>query len=78
MKKKELADLKIKSHEQLKKAVADLEKDKTGLQLELRQGKLKNLHAVKKKKKEIAQALTILRAKVLTEVSTKEAKSGSN
>lgn len=78
MKKKELAGLKIKSHEQLKKAVADLEKDKTGLQLELAQGKLKNLHALKKKKKEIAQALTIIRAKVLAEVSTKEAKSGSN
>lgn len=67
MKRKELDELKTKSPEQLAKLVADLEKEKANLRLELAQGKLKNVHTLLKKKKDIARMMTILRTKVLTQ-----------
>lgn len=67
MKRKELDELKTKSPEQLAKLVADLEKEKANLRLELAQGKLKNVHVLSKKKKDIARTMTILRTKVLTQ-----------
>lgn len=71
MEKKDLNELKPKSPEQLKKLIADLELEKANLKLELRQGKLKNVHALAKKKKDIAQTMTILRVKIFAERKTK-------
>lgn len=63
MKKKDLAELKTKSISQLTKMIADLEKEKVKVQLELKMGKIKNVHLVKIMRKEIAQAKTILSLK---------------
>lgn len=63
MKKKDLAELKTKSISQLTKMIADLEKEKVKVQLELKMGKIKNVHLVKMRRKEIAQAKTILSLK---------------
>ncbi|MBI3283137.1 50S ribosomal protein L29 [Candidatus Curtissbacteria bacterium] len=72
MKKKDVDELKTKNSEQLAKLVAELEKEKANLRLELAQGKLKNVHAMAKKKKDLAQTMTILRAKIFVERETKE------
>lgn len=72
MKKKDLDELKNKSREQLKKTLAELSSDIAKLKLELSQSKLKNLHSVKKKKKEIAQVLTIMNAQIFAERKDKE------
>lgn len=63
MKKKTLDELKIKSIEWLSQKIADLEKEKTNELLELRVGKVKNVHAAGNKRKEIATLKTIIRMK---------------
>lgn len=75
MKKKDLQDLKTKNVKDLRNKIADLEKQKTNSLLELKMGKVKNVHTVKKTKKDIAQAKTIARLKFLMEKNESEEKS---
>lgn len=72
MKKKDLQDIKTKSINDLKNKVSDLAKQKTNSLLELKMGKVKNVHAVKKIRKDIAQIKTIARLKFLMEKGDKE------
>ena len=74
MKRKELQDLKTKSIKDLKSKIADLEKQKTNSLLELKMGKVKNTHAHKKIKRDIAQVKTIARLKFLMEKNQQEDK----
>lgn len=70
MKKKDLEELKTKNLQDIKKVIADLGKERAKLILELEMGKIKNVHSVNQKKKDIAQAMTILRSKALLSEST--------
>jgi len=71
MKRKDLQDIKAKSMKDLKNKITDLEKQKVNNLLELKMGKIKNVHTVKKIKKDIAQAKTITRLKSLKEQNEK-------
>ncbi len=64
MKKKDLDEIKTKSISQLEKRLEELEKEKTNNLLELKMGKIKNVHLVNQKKKDIARIKTILRLKL--------------
>lgn len=75
MKRKDLQDIKTKSVKDLKNKISDLEKQKTNSLLELKMGKVKNVHTVKKIKKDIAQVKTIARLKFLMEKNESEVKS---
>ena len=77
MKRKELQDLKTKSIKDLKSKIADLEKQKTNSLLELKMGKVKNTHAHKKIKRDIAQVKTIARLKFLMEKNQQEDKNAN-
>ena len=77
MKTKEQKDLKNKSIDQLKKLLADLEKDATNSRLELGQGKVKNVHLQRSRRKDMARILTILNIKMLSLAQDKEAKNVS-
>lgn len=74
MKRKDLQDLKTKDIKDLKSKIADLAKQKTNNLLELKMGKVKNVHAVKKIKKDIAQLKTIISLKILKEKIESEGK----
>jgi ribosomal protein L29 len=76
MKKKELEELKTKSISDLKKKILDLEKNKVIANLELKMGKSKNVHEFNQKRKDIAQAKTILAQKLFA--AQKEVKNASN
>lgn len=65
MKKKELNELKAKSIAELTKKLTELQKEKVNTQLEFKMGKLKNVHLIKQKRKEIAKIKTILSLKTL-------------
>lgn len=67
MKKKDLTELKTKGIGDLKKKIAELEKEKVSTLLEQKQGKLKNVHEVMKKRREIARIKTILSLKLLSQ-----------
>ena len=78
MKKKDYDELKVKNQQQLKKAVWDMEKEKANLQMDRHLGKLKNLHVVNNKKKDIARVLTLLVQKKFQDKTTKETNGGAN
>jgi len=78
MKKKDYDELKVKNQQQLKKAVWDMEKEKANLQMDRHLGKLKNLHVVNTKKKDIARVLTLLVQKKFQDKTTKETNGGAN
>jgi len=63
MKKKDLNELKTKTNKDLAKKVIDLERELTAATLELKMGKVKNVHVVRSKKKDIAAILTIMKLK---------------
>lgn len=63
MKKKNLEELKNKSVNQLKEMVNNMEKEIITGKIEREQSKIKNVHAINRKRKDIAQIKTILQAK---------------
>lgn len=65
MKKKELGEIKNKNKGQLQKMVSDLRKELSNMHIESSMGKIKNLHQIKNKKKDIARVLTVLSFKQL-------------
>lgn len=67
MKKKNLEELKNKSIKQLKDIISDLEKEIMTAKIERSQSKIKNVHAVNRKRRDIAQIKTIKQAKVFLE-----------
>lgn len=75
MKKKEFDQLKIKDIESLKKAVFEKEKEKVRIYLELKMGKLKNVHAARQIKKDIAKVKTIIAEKLFQEGAKENATS---
>ncbi len=66
MKKKDLKELKTKDIKDLAAKVRDLEKEVTLARLELKMDKVKNVHNVRNKRKDIAQIKTIIRMKQIT------------
>ncbi len=77
MKKKELTELKNKSKEQIKKTIAELEKELINQEMEHTVGKVKNVHAIAGIRKSIAQTKTILTLKTLSDQS-KEVKNAAS
>ena len=63
MKKKERSELRIVNAGELAKKLVSMQKDLVNLKLDLEMKKSKNLRQVFKKKKDIAQLLTILAEK---------------
>ena len=72
MKTKDKKELHLKSLEELNKEVLDAKDALVGLKLDKTQNKLKNTSQLSIKRKEIAQILTIIREKELSESATKK------
>ena len=72
MKTKDKKELHLKSLEELNKEVLDAKDALVGLKLDKTQNKLKNTSQLSIKRKEIAQILTIIRGKELSESATKK------
>ena len=67
MKSKDKKELHLKSIKELQKQVSDIKDELVGLVLDKTQNKLKNTSLISIKRKEIAQMLTIVRIKELSE-----------
>lgn len=76
MKKKDLNELKIKTNKDLVNKVHDLKRELTTSTLELKMGKIKNVHEVRSKKKDIATILTIMKLKSYEAVKVSEESEG--
>ena len=73
MKAKDKKELHLKSLQELKKLVTDAKDTLSGFKLDKTQNKLKNTSLLSLKRKEIAQMLTIIRGKELSDIQTKKA-----
>jgi ribosomal protein L29 len=71
MKKRDLTELKNKNSQDLSKKVKDLQKELTNSILELKMGKIKNVHTGNSKRKDIARILTFLNIKTQKEKAEK-------
>ncbi|MBI2327259.1 50S ribosomal protein L29 [Candidatus Curtissbacteria bacterium] len=71
MKKKEKEELKAKNTSQLKEILKEKEKGLIVDQIELKMGKIKNVHIVHNKKKDIATVKTMLKAAIFKEQQEK-------
>lgn len=69
MKRKNLEDFKLQSVKELKAKIADFEKNMTKELLELKMGRVKNVHAVRNIKKNIAKLNTLIKMKLVTEIT---------
>lgn len=67
MKRQEFDQLKTKDIESLEKLVSEKEREKATVHLELKMGKLKNVHGLRQLKKEIAKIKTIIAEKLFEE-----------
>jgi ribosomal protein L29 len=63
MKKKELAEYKNKSIDELEKELANFRARLSALKWDLVQGKVKNIREIRQIKKTVAQILTLIRLK---------------
>ena len=72
MKKQNLNDLKNKTIKDLKIQANNLRKEIANLRVDLILGKLKNPHALKNKRKEIAQIQTLVSHKTLAQIKKEE------
>lgn len=61
MKKKDLQDLRTKEVKELQSLLAKKRQELAKMMLELRSGKIKNVHAGKSLRKDMAQILTIMK-----------------
>lgn len=71
MKSKDKKELHLKSLKELQKLVMDAKDALSDLMLDKTQNKLKNTSLLSVKRKEIAQMLTIIRGKELSEMTKK-------
>lgn len=69
MKKNDLATLKKKPIAEIEKELHEFRAKLVNLQFDLAAGKVKNIHEVHETKRSIAQLLTILRERSLTDVA---------
>ncbi len=67
MRKKDLAELRAKSKEELKKTLKEAEVSLLKLRIDLGAGKTKNVRAISRKKDEIARIKTMMREKEIME-----------
>ena len=67
MKKKELGEIKNKTIDDLAKKIEEKEKEIVTAMLEKKMGKIKNVHLLKSKKKDLARLATIARLKQLAQ-----------
>ncbi len=74
MKKQQLNDIKNKSIKDLKGQVKNIKKEITTLTIDLKLGKLKNVHVISAKKRDIAQIFTLLNQKSVQEIAGKDKK----
>lgn len=77
MKKKDLDELKNKGISDLKIEIKKLQKEAIDTLLELKIGKIKNVHAYNQKRKDIARVKTVLKMKGLAQ-SVPDAQSKDN
>ena len=73
MKKKQLDELHAKSVKELKESVKKIQGELVQLRTELGAGKLKNVHQIKLKRRDLARIKTILREKELLKPDKKQA-----
>ena len=78
MKRRDLSEFKTKSVSDLKKKIADLNKQNVESLLQIKMGKTKNVHEALKGRKDIAKLETILRLKVLASERNLEEAEKSN
>lgn len=74
MKKKDLEQLKKQDVKALKKKIADLKKEAANIKIDLSMGKVKNVHTLLQKKKEVAKTMTILKLKSLAAITGQDIK----
>lgn len=74
MKKKDLEQLKTQDIKALKKKVADAKQEAANFKIEISLGKVKNVHSILQKKKEIAKVMTVLNFKSKIAKTEKETK----
>lgn len=67
MKKKQIVELHSKLVDQLKRLIEKAEEELVKLRIDLGAGKLKDIHQVKKKRRDLARIKTILKEKELNE-----------
>lgn len=63
MKKKEVSQLHTKSSQELKNLIEKMEEELVKMKVDLESGKLKDVRAVLKKRRDLARVKTILREK---------------
>ncbi len=73
MKTKDKKELHLKNLQELNKLIIDAKDALSGLRLDKTQNKLKNTSSLSLRRKEIAQMLTIIRGKELSEKEAKKA-----
>lgn len=78
MKKKELSEFKNKALSEIRKKIADLEREKTQTVIELKMGKVKDVKLVSKNKKDIARLKTLERVKYLASILEKGVKNAAS
>jgi len=78
MKRRDLSEFKTKSVSDLKKKIADLNKQNVESLLQIKMGKTKNVHEALKGRKDIAKLETILRLKILASERNLEEAEKSN
>jgi len=71
MKKKDFLELKTKSIEEIKKKIEELTHEIITNKLEFRMGKLKDIHLINKKRKDLARLKTLLKLKIFGQEATK-------
>lgn len=76
MKKRDLVQLSQKSASEIINMVIDQKKEKTNTILEIKLGRIKNIHVGRERSKDIARALTILKTKAPN--IAKEVKNAAN
>ena len=76
MKKQQLNEIKNKSIKDLKAQVKSIKKEIANLTMDLKLGKLKNLHAISAKRRDIAQTLTLVNEKLILEKAAEDKKEG--
>ncbi|HUS60405.1 MAG TPA: 50S ribosomal protein L29 [Nevskiaceae bacterium] len=69
MKKKEISQLHAKTSQELKILIKKMEEELVRMKIDLGSGRLKDVRAVLKKRRDLARAKTVFRQKELNETS---------
>ncbi|HVZ12563.1 MAG TPA: 50S ribosomal protein L29 [Patescibacteria group bacterium] len=72
MKKTDIADLKMKTLDELKRTLLDMREELSKLSIEEKLGKAKNMNARRAKNKDIARVLTFMSLKEMGQVFEEE------